>query len=57
MTDTETADVLREGIDAYLREVDPEALDSDDLAWVLVAVLGRARERQAAEPGPEFTRP
>ncbi|MFB9594040.1 hypothetical protein [Streptomyces racemochromogenes] len=46
MTDDETADVLRETIDAYLTEVDPEDLDSDDLAWTLVSALRRARERQ-----------
>ncbi len=46
MTDDETAEVLREAIDAYLAEVDPEDLDFDDLAWVLVNALGRAGNRQ-----------
>ncbi|MEW2374194.1 hypothetical protein AB0940_33280 [Streptomyces sp. NPDC006656] len=57
MTDNETADVLREAIDAYLGEVEPEDIDSDDLAWVLVAELGRARKRQATARGPESTLP
>ncbi|MDA5284744.1 hypothetical protein [Streptomyces sp. Isolate_45] len=47
MTDDETADVLRDGIDAFLMEVDPEELDSDDLAWALVRALNRAK---AARP-------
>ncbi|MFD7079084.1 MULTISPECIES: hypothetical protein [unclassified Streptomyces] len=47
MNDDETADALREAIDAYLTEVDPEDLDSDDLAWALVNALRNARERQA----------
>ncbi|MGW6617844.1 hypothetical protein ACWGA0_30875 [Streptomyces erythrochromogenes] len=47
MTDDERADALRDGIDAYLGEVDPEDLDSDDLAWTLVNALRRAEERAA----------
>ncbi|MET9607082.1 hypothetical protein ABZZ17_18690 [Streptomyces sp. NPDC006512] len=42
MTDDEIADVLRDGIDAFLTEVDPEDLDADDLAWALVRRLRRA---------------
>ncbi|MFE2274576.1 hypothetical protein ACFXB4_35830 [Streptomyces lavendulae] len=48
MNDDETADVLREAIDAYLTEANPEDLDADDLAWNLVNALRSARERQAA---------
>ncbi|MFI6006916.1 hypothetical protein ACIA98_42435 [Streptomyces sp. NPDC051366] len=48
MNDDESADVLRAAIDAYLTEVGPEELDSDDLAWVLVNALRRATERRAA---------
>ncbi|MFE5720608.1 hypothetical protein [Streptomyces erythrochromogenes] len=38
----ETADVLREAIEAYLGEVDADDLDSDDLSWTLVDALRRA---------------
>lgn len=48
MTDDETADVLRKAIDAYLEEVDPEDLDSDDLSWVLVNALSAAGAEKAA---------
>ncbi|MFD6879701.1 MULTISPECIES: hypothetical protein [unclassified Streptomyces] len=47
MTDDETADVLREGIEAFLTEVDPDEMDYDDLAWSLVRALRRA---EAARP-------
>ncbi|MFB7982774.1 hypothetical protein [Streptomyces vinaceus] len=47
MNDDETADVLREAIEAYLTEADTEELDADDLAWNLVNALRSARKRQA----------
>ncbi|MCB5181515.1 hypothetical protein [Streptomyces antimicrobicus] len=53
MTDEETADVLRDTIDAYLNEVDPDYLDSDDLAWSLVHALRRATQ-QPAPPTPSL---
>ncbi|WP_438297886.1 hypothetical protein [Streptomyces sp. HUAS TT7] len=30
------ADTIREAVEAYLTEVDPDELDADDLAWTLV---------------------
>ncbi|MEU5069873.1 hypothetical protein AB0G95_38250 [Streptomyces virginiae] len=42
LPDDEKADVLREGIEDYLGEVDAEDLDADDLAWTLVNALRRA---------------
>ncbi|WP_159040709.1 MULTISPECIES: hypothetical protein [unclassified Streptomyces] len=49
MTDDEKADVLRDAIDAYLGEVHPDDLDSDDLSWVLVTALDQAEKKAAAQ--------
>ncbi|MEU3778908.1 hypothetical protein AB0F11_38040 [Streptomyces sp. NPDC032472] len=42
MTDDEKASVIMEAIEAYLAEVNPEDLDSDDLSWTIVRALSRA---------------
>lgn len=44
MTDDDTADVLRDAIDAYF---DIEETDTDDLVWVLVRALWQAEEKAA----------
>ncbi|MEU5660934.1 hypothetical protein ABZ802_35755 [Streptomyces sp. NPDC047737] len=36
------ADVLRDALDAYFTEVDPEDADTDDMAWTLVRAIERA---------------
>ncbi|MBZ9593499.1 hypothetical protein K7B06_00045 [Streptomyces erythrochromogenes] len=50
-TDDEKADVLREGIEDYLGEVDAEDLDADDLAWTLVNAWLRRFQTRAHVDG------
>ncbi|MEU9148689.1 hypothetical protein [Streptomyces sp. NPDC048349] len=36
------ADTIRDALDAYFAEVDPEDADTDDMAWTIVRYMERS---------------